>query len=126
MQRLLQYDGHQVAMRANAATPYRYRQVWGEDLLVLLSDTEKRSDGEIVETLLRLGYVMALQAGAAEHEEMTNIFAKAQETGEAGFIQWMDREDIPREAWEGILAIYTGQQQAQSVKKKEIGPSTGR
>ena len=116
-----------VPMRANAATPYRYRQIFGADLFAwfdALEVQETPDDRETAEGLLRLGYVMHLQARAPENPE---IYDQAEARGEEGYILWKEELDLwpAMGAWPEILALYTGQSRSQSVKKKKTGPSTG-
>jgi hypothetical protein len=115
-------DG-KVPMRANAATPIRYRQIWGADLLQWLEEAKDLPDREVVDGVLKLGYVMSLQAEAREDP---GVYDRAEAQGEAGYIDWLDRTDLGRDQWPDVLAAYTGQTRGTVEKKRTAAPPTGR
>ena len=61
MFKTLNIDGREVDFSANAATPFRYRQIFHKDLLSILGNEEK-AQNEGVEAVTELAFVMAKQA----------------------------------------------------------------
>ena len=76
---VLTIDGKEVELAANAATPFRFKQVFHRDLLQILGNEEK-AEQEGVETVTMLAYIMAKQA---EKADMTKL-------SEDGFIAWLE------------------------------------
>ena len=79
MYREITIDGKEVKLMANAATPFRFKQIFGKDLLRVFGD-EKKAEEEGVEMITRLAYVMANQA---EKVDMTTL-------NEEKFIDWLE------------------------------------
>jgi len=101
--------GKAVRMTANAATAYRYKQVFGKDLMKIFQDIAKSEQAD-VNTFQELAYVMAKQA-----------------SGEAGkisiddYLIWLEAFD-PFEiaaASGQIMELYTGQKITTSKPKKK-------
>lgn len=65
MFKTLNIDGREIEFSANAATPFRYRQVFHKDLLSILGNEEK-AQNEGVEAVTELAFVMAKQAEKAD------------------------------------------------------------
>ena len=65
MFKTLNIDGKEIEFSANAATPYRYRQVFHKDLLSILGNEEK-AQNEGVEAVTELAFIMAKQAEKAD------------------------------------------------------------
>ena len=65
MFKTLNIDGREVEFSANAATPFRYRQVFHKDLLSILGNEEK-AQNEGVEAVTELAFIMAKQAEKAD------------------------------------------------------------
>ena len=65
MFRTLNIDGRDIDFAANAATPFRYRQIFHKDLLSILGNEEK-AQNEGVEAVTELAFVMAKQAEKAD------------------------------------------------------------
>ena len=65
MFRTLNIDGRDIDFAANAATPFRYRQIFHKDLLSILGNEEK-AQNEGVEAITELAFVMAKQAEKAD------------------------------------------------------------
>lgn len=61
----LNIDGREIDFSANAATPFRYRQVFHKDLLSILGNEEK-AQNEGVEAVTELAFIMAKQAEKAD------------------------------------------------------------
>ena len=97
MFKTLNIDGKEIEFAANAATPFRYRQVFHKDLLSILGNEEK-AQTEGVEAVTELAYIMAKQA---EKTDMTKL-------NENGFLEWL--EDFGSMAFvnaaEEILSVY--------------------
>lgn len=90
-------DGKELEFAANAATPFRFKQVFGKDLFAILGN-EQKAETEGVETVTQLAYIMAKQAEKADMNTLN----------ENGFIEWL--EDFGPMAFvngaEEILNIY--------------------
>lgn len=65
MFKTLNIDGKEIEFSANAATPFRYRQVFHKDLLSILGNEEK-AQNEGVEAVTELAFIMAKQAEKAD------------------------------------------------------------
>lgn len=100
MHKTLTIDGKEMEFTANAATPYRYKQVFKKDLLQILGNEEK-AEKEGVETITELAFIMNKQA---EKADMTSLDYE-------GFLTWL--EDFGAmtfiESAEDILNIYMDQ-----------------
>lgn len=79
MFKTLTIGGKEVALAANAATPFRFKQVFKKDLFYVLGD-EKRAQENGVETVMQLAFIMAKQA------EKTNM----NQLNEDGFVSWLE------------------------------------
>ena len=99
-------DGKEVGLTANAATPFRYRQVFQKDLLQILGNEEK-ADTEGVAAVTELAFIMAKQA---EKADMTKVNYDM-------FLEWL--EDFSAMAFinaaEDILSVYTDSTQGTST-----------
>jgi hypothetical protein len=79
MFKTLTIDGKEMEFSANAATPFRYRQVFHKDLLAILGN-EERAQNEGVETVTELAYIMAKQAEKCDMNKL-NV---------DGFMEWLE------------------------------------
>jgi hypothetical protein len=79
MFKTLTIGGKDVALAANAATPFRFKQVFKKDLFYVLGD-EKRAEENGVETVMQLAFIMAKQA---EKTDMNQL-------NEDGFVNWLE------------------------------------
>ena len=90
-------DGREVELAANAATPFRFKQVFKKDLLQILGN-EKKAEEEGVEAVTQLAFIMVKQAEKADMNSLT----------EDDFIAWL--EDFGAmafvEAAEDIVTVY--------------------
>ena len=118
-------DGAEVAtgLMANAATPYRYKQIFGEDLLEKFTTAQSQIDGNGirgVDFLPELAYVMALQA---ERDP-----AKLDKAKKSDFYAWIEQfESFAFEnAAEDIINVYIGNLAGSSTAKKNNGRQTGK
>ena len=93
MFKTLNIDGREIEFSANAATPFRYRQVFHKDLLSILGNEEK-AQNEGVEAVTELAFIMAKQAEKADmgklNEEM--FFEWLEGFGSMAFVN--NAEDI--------------------------------
>lgn len=64
-------DGNEIEFAANAATPFRYKQIFQKDLLQILGNEEKAQQ-EGVEAVTQLAYIMAKQAEKADMAKLSN------------------------------------------------------
>jgi len=106
-----------VEMVANAATPIRYRSVFGEDIIKVLLAQEKEVDtGAMADAASKLAYIMKLQAEKSD-------FRKASMDD---FILWLE-DFSPMDmimAAGDIMTFYNSQTSALSTaKKKDTVPS---
>lgn len=60
MYKKIEIDGKEMGFVANAATPFRYKQIFRKDLLTILGN--EKENGESIEAVMELAYVMAKQA----------------------------------------------------------------
>jgi hypothetical protein len=75
----LNIDGREIEFSANAATPFRYRQVFHKDLLSILGNEEK-AQNEGVEAVTELAFIMAKQAEKADMGKLN----------EEVFFEWLE------------------------------------
>lgn len=97
MFKTLNIEGKEVDFAANAATPFRYRQIFHKDLLSILGNEEK-AQNEGVEAVTELAFVMAKQAEKCDMGKLN----------EEVFLEWL--EDFGSMAFvnnaEEILNVY--------------------
>ena len=93
----LTIDGNEMEFAANAATPFRFKQVFHKDLFSILGN-EQKAESEGVEAVTQLAYIMAKQAEKADMNKLN----------EDEFMTWL--EDFSGMAFvsaaEDILNIY--------------------
>ena len=118
MEKIVDIGGQAVRLRADGATPYRYKSVFGGDIIRMLASAGDRPDEEIEDMLLRLAYVMHLQAEG---------FEAAEHPGEDGFLLWLAGFDLApsRQLWSEALSLWYGNAATSSEKKTQDEPSTG-
>lgn len=97
MYKKLEIDGKEIEFVANAATPFRFKQIFKKDLLSILGNEDK-AQNEGVEAVTELAFVMAKQAEKADMNKLNYDM----------FIDWL--EDFGPMAFvdsaENILAVY--------------------
>ena len=97
MYKKITVDGKEMEFAANAATPFRYKQVFHKDLLAIFSNEEK-AQSEGVEAVTELAYIMSKQAEKADMNKLNY----------EEFINWL--EDFSPMAFvetaEEILNVY--------------------
>lgn len=79
MKRTITIEGKEMEFAANAATPFRFRQVFKKDLLAVLGN-EKKAEEEGMETIMQLAFIMAKQAEKADIATLN----------EEAFIEWLE------------------------------------
>lgn len=107
MVKTITIDGREVKLAANAATPFRFRQMFKRDLLQILGNEEK-AEAEGIETVSELAFIMAKQAEGADLSKLT----------ESDFIGWLE-EFGPMafiESAQDILEAYMDQEQTTSFR----------
>ena len=109
-------NGGEVKLLANAATKYRFRQIFGLDLMNELAEMdEKRAPGHVCEIIEMLAYTMAMQAkGEADKGSIDDFFI---------WLEDKDANDIT-ESIEDVLKIYQGNQKSLSEIKNPEGPQS--
>lgn len=97
MVKTITIDGMNVEMAANAATPFRFRQVFKKDLLAVLGN-EKKAEEEGLETIMQLAFIMAKQAEKADMKTLNDDT----------FVEWLEGFSAMAfvEAAEDILSVY--------------------
>ena len=79
MYKKVNIDGKEVELVANAATPFRFRQVFKKDLFSILGN-ETKAQTEGVEAVTQLAYIMSKQAEKADMDKLN----------EDEFINWLE------------------------------------
>jgi hypothetical protein len=72
-------DGKEIELAANAATPFRFKQVFRKDLFSILGN-EAKAETEGVEAVTQLAFIMAKQAEKADMNKLN----------EDVFIEWLE------------------------------------
>ena len=67
---------------ANAGTPYRYKQVFGTDLLTMFANAEVKQDGKTLYDVSFLPELTYIMAGQAEHNDKMS---------KEGFCEWLEQ-----------------------------------
>ena len=98
---------HEVEMVSNAATPYRYTQIFKDDFMSEI--TTDLTDAKATNVFMRLGYVMACQAAK---KDMT----KCTEDTWAAWLEQFEFQDMVN-ALGDISAIYAGTAKTTAVPK---------
>lgn len=97
MYKTISVDGKELGFVANAATPFRFKQIFGRDLLQILGD-EKKAENEGVEAVTELAFIMNKQAEKADMNKLSY----------EEFLNWL--EDFGAMAFinsaEEILGVY--------------------
>ena len=114
MVKTINVGGRELIFAANAATPYRYKQLFNEDLFAVFTSAAKSEDNEnftLADVITRLAYIMIRQA---EKADMNSISME-------DFISWL--EDFgPMDlvlAGEEIMNFYLSTTNGSIVPKKK-------
>lgn len=98
MFKTLTIEGREIGFAANAATPFRFKQVFRKDLFAIFTNAE-RAEAEGFESVTELAYIMARQAEKADMNKLN----------EEDFLSWL--EDFGpmafAEAAEDIMGVCT-------------------
>lgn len=91
-------EGKELELLANAATPFRFKQVFHKDLFAVFTNAEKAEE-EGFEAVTELAYIMARQAEKADMNKLN----------EDDFMSWLEGFGSMAfaEAAEDILNVYT-------------------
>lgn len=102
----------EVILVANGATPYRYKMVFGSDLMKELTEIADTEDvGTAMDVVSRLAFIMTKQA---EHADMNAL-------NEELFIEWLEQFETMDmiHSYKDILAVYTNNMHSSSKAKKK-------
>lgn len=107
MVKTIKIDDKEIKLAANAATPFRFRQMFKKDLFQILGNEEK-AEAEGVETISELAFVMAKQAEGADMSKLAEdeFYTWLEEFGPMAFI----------EGAEEILGIYTASEKTTTFR----------
>ena len=114
----------EVGFLANAATPRRYKAIFGDDLLHKFMGAEVEIDGRKVyniDFLQELAYVMAMQSAAKSDSKV-----KLEKLNENTFLDWLEQFDsmaIENNA-SAIVSVYIANTEVSSEAKKNIEEQT--
>jgi len=116
MYKVLTIDGREVPMIANAATPYRFKGVFHEDLLRFFQEVSSKGleDMGTAEVMQKLGFIMAMQAEKADFSKINTD----------KYVEWLEGFSEPMAllmAAGQIMGVYTGQTETDTTAKKEEG-----
>ena len=122
MLKTVQIGEKEVNLLANAATPIRYKMVFGEDVMVAFNqiNQEKRDTGEILDITSQLAYIMNRQAECSKDE----LKALTKES----YIDWLEDFDSMAfvNASEVIINTYLGTTGTTSKAKNVASRQKGR
>lgn len=111
MYKVLNIKGKDVEFLANAATPYRVKQVFHVDIMKAFFNADKDGGIDTANIIPQLAYIMNMQA-----------FKKDMSTlNEESFFEWCEQFgafDLA-ECGEDIINIYLGNQTGESTSKKK-------
>ena len=105
MKKTITIDGHEMEFAANAATPIRFKQIFGEDIMKIAQD-----ENEYYGTVTKLAYIMHAQAEGKGYKSMSfDAFAEWLEGFSAmAFINHADE----------IIGIWANSEETKSRPKK--------
>lgn len=103
-----------VPMLANAATPLRYKQLFGKDLITEFQGAQD-DQAKVVESIPELAFIMAM---AAEAKEGKQEFCLINQTTYMEWLEQFDPMDLPM-ASEQIVNLYLGNTVTSSEPKKK-------
>lgn len=118
MYKVIKIGGKDIPMQANAATPVRYRQVFGKNLLPYFMG--KASDEDAAEMIGELAYIMALDASGAD---MTKLSYD-------GYVEWLEGfaplDFVEADAITALVNLYQGNEESLSDLKKNPDQQNGK
>lgn len=118
MTKEIMIGGVPMSFTGNAATPYRYKQVFHEDILKIFME-----QGTAMETdrIMELAYIMHLQAEGYTNEDYITV------TGD-DYIAWLEGLDFSEflAVVPEILSVWIDTSKQSSTAKKKYVPPKGR
>ena len=114
MVKTVKIGGGEVILAANAATPYRYRQAFHEDLFKIFTESANKSEEEsydLADVVTKLAYIMVRQG---EKADMNYV-------GVDDFLEWLE-DFAPMDivlAGEEIINFYMSSTQGSVEPKKK-------
>ena len=114
---MLSEEGEPVSVPflANAATAFRYKSIFGKDLLVLIQTSTNKNGIYDVEFVSELAYIMAMQAKAKDGEVDLNVINRND------MVEWLEQFggfELFNHANE-IMNIFLGNTKVSSQEKKK-------
>lgn len=104
---------------ANAATPLRYKHIFGDDLLTMFANartvSEDGKESYHIDFLGELAFIMAMQAAALSDKSV-----KLDKLNQDKYLDWLEQYDgmAIENASEDILGVYLGNVKTDSESKK--------
>lgn len=112
MYREIKIGDKKVPMKANAATPIRYRQVFGKNLLPYFMG--KATDEDAAEMVGELAYIMAMSGSGAD---MTKLSLD-------GYVEWLEGFDsmdfVNPDTVQALISLYQGNEVSLEDLKKNL------
>lgn len=110
--------GKSVRMHANAATPLRYKMIFGKDIIVEINRMNKGliDEGELIELTGQIAFVMNMQAEKTR-DQLSKITKNE-------YLDWLENFDgamVFANSAEAIMNVYLGNEKGDSSSKKEEG-----
>lgn len=117
MYRVIKVGEKEVPMKANAATPIRYRQVFNKNLLPYFMG--KATDEDAAEMIGELAYIMSSSATGAD---MTKLSLE-------GYVEWLEGFDsmdfVNTDTVTAIINLYQGNEETHADLKKNPDQPSG-
>ena len=121
MYQIIKIGDHDVPMRSSAATQYRFKAVFGTDLMSAIAKASNSPEArtDVTELLPMLGFIMARQA--ADEKEWGKL-------NEQAFLEWAEQFDAAdmSDALLDIMAVYKKNTRTTSTPKNPEGAPSGR
>lgn len=121
MYQIIKIGDQDVPMRSSAATQYRFKAIFGTDLMSALTRAYNSPEnrGDAAELIPKLGFVMNKQAENVTEWGKLNLQA---------FLDWADRFDSTAmdEALLDIIAVYNANTKTTSTPKNSGGAPSER
>lgn len=121
MYKVVNIGDHAVPMKATAATQYRFKTVFGTDMMSAMTKAYQNKEGqaEIAELIPKLGFVMARQAEGEQNWTSLNM---------QDFYEWADQFDSTDmdDALLQIIAVYNANTITTSKPKNRAGAPSGK
>ena len=113
MEKVIQIGAHEVKVMSNAATPIRYRNAFGEDLLTILTKGTTKAGVDMAvasEVAPKLAFIMAKSA----EKDMNGL-------NEEGLMIWLEQFEAMDilNATEDIFSVYFGDSKTDVESKKK-------